>query len=144
MPTVEVLKIAKWYSSHFTFKVSWQHQHTRSCTPPFMGHILTKKTSPIRYLQTKNKVRPTLQHIFHEKFNSTEHLLCGTFLLLILQSHPTLKITIEWPQNLTTYRNQIFGLSPQTMPDNNNDNKVLVTRQLRPVSNVMLLRAELN
>ena len=26
------------------------------------------------------------------------------------------------------YRNEIFGLSPLTMPDNNNDNKVLVTR----------------
>ena len=44
LPTTEVLKTVKW-DSFF-----------HDCTPPSMGHILTKKTSSIHHLRTTNTV----------------------------------------------------------------------------------------
>ena len=81
MPTTEVLKTAKWHSLHFMYKVklvtlAYKIFHNR--TPPSMGHILTKKISPIYHLRTKNKVTvPRLNtYYFYEKFNSIQSLFC--------------------------------------------------------------------
>ena len=51
MPTVQVLKIAKWDSLHFMYKVklaTLAYMVFYDCTPPSMGHILTRKTFPPR------------------------------------------------------------------------------------------------
>ena len=59
MPTVEVLKIAEWDSLHVIYKVklaTLAYKIFYYCTPPSMERILTKKTPPMHYLRTKNKV----------------------------------------------------------------------------------------
>ena len=51
MPTVEILKIAKWDSLHFMYKVklaTLAYKIFYDCSPPSMGHILAKDTSRIR------------------------------------------------------------------------------------------------
>ena len=51
MPTVQVLKIAKWDSLHFMYKVklaTLAYMVFYDCTPPSMWHILTRKTFPPR------------------------------------------------------------------------------------------------
>ena len=67
MPTVEVLRIAKWDSLHLMYKVKLAplaYKIFYDCTAPSMGHILAKKTSPMHFLLTKNKVKvPRLTHI---------------------------------------------------------------------------------
>ena len=53
MPTTEVLKTAKRDPLHFMYKVqlaTLAYKIFHDCTPPSMGHILTKKTSPIHHL----------------------------------------------------------------------------------------------
>ena len=56
-----------WDSLHFMYKVNLAplaYKISYDCTPPSMGHILTKKTSPMHYLLTKNKVKvPRLTYI---------------------------------------------------------------------------------
>ena len=57
MPTVEILKIAKWDSLHFMYKVkvaTLAYKISYDCSPPSMGHILTENTSPMLNLRTKN------------------------------------------------------------------------------------------
>ena len=59
MSTTEVFKTAKWDSLHFMYKVklaTLAYNIFYDCTPPSMGHILTKKTSPIHDLRTMNTV----------------------------------------------------------------------------------------
>ena len=59
MPATEVLKTAKWDSLHLMYKVklaTLAYKIFHDCTPPSMGHILTKKTSPIHHLRTANTV----------------------------------------------------------------------------------------
>ena len=59
MPTTEVLKTAKWDSLHFMYKVklaTLAYKIFHDCTPPSMGHILTKKSSSIHHLRTTNTV----------------------------------------------------------------------------------------
>ena len=59
MPTTEVLKTAKWDSLHFMHKVmlaTLAYKIFHNGTPPSMGHILTKKISPIHHLRTTNTV----------------------------------------------------------------------------------------
>ena len=51
MPTLQVLKIAKWDS----FKLATSAYKTfYDSTLPSMGHTLTKKASPMHHLRTKN------------------------------------------------------------------------------------------
>ena len=56
-----------WDSLHFMYKVNLAplaYKISYDCTPPSMGHILTRKTSPMHYLLTKNKVKvPRLTYI---------------------------------------------------------------------------------
>jgi len=59
MPTTEVLKTAKWDFLHFMYKVklaTLAYKIFHDCTPPSMGHILTKMTSSIHHLRTMNTV----------------------------------------------------------------------------------------
>ena len=52
MPTTEVLKTAKWDSLYFMYKVklaTLAYKIFHDCTPSSMGHILTRKTSPIHH-----------------------------------------------------------------------------------------------
>ena len=59
-----------------------------------MGHILTKYKVIVPRFNT---------YFITNSIAQREHLLCGTFLVLTLQRHPTFKIALEWPLNLTTY-----------------------------------------
>ena len=73
MPTTEVLKTAKWDSLHFMYKVklaTLAYRIFHDCTPPSMGHILTKKTPPIHHLRTANTVIVPRFNTFYEKFNT--------------------------------------------------------------------------
>ena len=59
MPTTEVIMTSKQDSLHCMYKVKLAtlvYKIFHDCTPPSMGHILTKKTSPIHRLRTMNGI----------------------------------------------------------------------------------------
>ena len=80
MPTTEVFKTAKWDSLHFLYKVklaTLAYKIFHDCTPPSMGHILTKKTSPIHHLRTTNTVTVPRFNTYFMK-NSQRHPMSRT------------------------------------------------------------------
>ena len=107
MPAVEVLEVGKWVSLHLMCKVKLAvlaYEICYDCNPPSMGHILTKKTSPMQYLRTKNKVIMPRFNTYFMK-NSIAHRASVVWNLLTpgLAKTFNVKITLEWPLNLTTY-----------------------------------------
>ena len=66
-----------------------------------MGHILTKKTSPMHYLRTENKVIvPRFIKYFMK--NSIAHRASIVWNHLTPDLAKSFNVTLEWPLNLTT------------------------------------------
>mgnify|MGYP000288411888 CR=1 FL=1 len=94
LPTTEVLKTVKW-DSFF-----------HDCTPPSMGHILTKKSSSIHHLRTTNTVTvPRFNTYFMKKsiaFRAS--IVCNPLTSDLARTSMQRSRTIqEWPLNPTNY-----------------------------------------
>ena len=107
MPTIEVLKTAKWDSLHFMYKVklaTLAYKIFHDCTPPSMGHILTKKTSPTHHLRTANTVTVPRFHTYFMKNSITFRSSIVWNLLTRDLANTSISRTIqEWPLNPTNY-----------------------------------------
>lgn len=107
MPTTEVFKTAKWNSLHFMYKVklaTLAYKIFHDCTPPSMGHILTKKTSSIHHLRTSNTVTvPRFNTYFMKNSIAFRASIAWNLLTPVSQTHPMSRTIQEWPPNRTNY-----------------------------------------
>ena len=129
MPTTEVLRTAKWDSLHFMYKVklaTLAYKIFHDCTPPSMGHILTKKTSPIHHLRTTNTVTvPRFNTYFMKNSIAFRSSIVWNLLTPDLAKTSNVKSYTRMASKSDKLRNLDFQAeSPQTMP-HNNDNDFL-------------------
>ena len=102
LPTTEVLKTVKW-DSFF-----------HDCTPPSMGHILTKKTSSIHHLRTTNTVTVPRCNTYFMKNSTVWNLLTTD-----LAKTSNVKNYRRMASKSDKLRNLDFQAeSPQTLPHN--------------------------
>ena len=127
MLTTEVLMTAKQDSLHFTYKVrlaTLAYKIFHDCTPPSMGHILTKKTSPSHHLRTMNTVTvPRFNICFMKNSIAFRASIVGNILTQDLVKTSNVKNYTRMASKSDKLRNLDFqGESPETMPHINNDN----------------------
>ena len=101
MPTTEVLKTAKW--------------------DPSMGHILTKKPSPIHHLRTANTATvPRFHTYFMKNSIAVRSSIVWNLLTPDLAKTSNFKNNTRMASKSDKLRNLDFQAeSPQTMPHNN-------------------------
>ena len=129
MPTTEVLKTAKWDSLYFMYKVklaTLAYKIFHDCTPPSMGHILTRKTSPIHHLRTANTVTvPRFNTYFMKNSIAFRSSIVWNLLTPDLAKTSSSKNYTRMASKSDKLRNLDFQAeSPQTM-FHNNDNDYL-------------------
>ena len=129
MPTTEVLKTAKWDSLYFMYKVklaTLAYKIFHDCTPPSMGHILTRKTSPIHHLRTANTVTvPRFNTYFMKNSIAFRSSIVWNPLTPDLAKTSSSKNYTRMASKSDKLRNLDFQAeSPQTM-FHNNDNDYL-------------------
>ena len=111
LPTTEVLKAVKW-DSFF-----------HDCTPPSMGHILTKKSSSIHHLRTTNTVTvPRFNTYFMKNSIAFRASIVWNLLTTDLAKTSNVKNCRRMSSKSDKLRNLGFQAeSPQTMPHNNDN-----------------------
>lgn len=128
MPTTEVLKTAKWDSFHFKNKVklaTLAYKILHDCTPPSMGHILTK-TSSIHHLRTMNTVIvPCLNTYFMKNSIALRASIVWNLFTPHLVKTSNVRNYTRMASKSDKLRNlNLQAESPQTMT-HNNDNDFL-------------------
>ena len=94
------------------------------CTPPFLGHILPKKTSPIHHLRTTKTV--TVNTYFMKKSMAAELLLCEISSPRISQRRPcNVKNYTRMASKSDKLRNLDFQAESSQTMTHNNDNDFL-------------------